>query len=102
MARVSEGLSAILRTKRAEALISEAETIRDYPPGIERTAEAEKHVREAMLQKVFGNISPHEESHIFTILNCVMRCADARRRTAGHVIGVLPAPTGLPVGLSLY
>ena len=65
-------LAEILREMRADSLIREAETIRDYQPCPERNAQAEKHIREAMLLGALRTISPDVEHRIFTVLNFVM------------------------------
>jgi hypothetical protein len=65
-------LAGILRRMRAESLIRQAETIRDYPPGDERTHAAESHVRETMLQRTLANITRQEEYQIFSILHFLM------------------------------
>ncbi len=72
MVPVPESLAAILRTQRAEALISQAKLIRDYPESPERTREAERHVREALVQRALGNVTAQEEYRIFSLLSFVM------------------------------
>jgi hypothetical protein len=72
MALVPENLAAVLRRHRVNALIAEAEIIRDFPDGDERTCHAETHIREAMYQKVIGNITAEEQRRIFSILHLVM------------------------------
>ena len=65
-------LAGILRQMRAKCLIRQAETIRDYPPGDERTQAAKSHVRQMMLQRTLVNISQQEEFRILSILHFVM------------------------------
>jgi hypothetical protein len=68
MTDVQENLAAILRTKRAEALIAQAQIIRHYPDDSDRIEEAGKHIRETTLQRALGVITAEEEYRIFSIL----------------------------------
>lgn len=69
---MEEQLGSILRDMRADALVREAQAIRDYPECRERIDAAEKHVREARLQRILGNLSAEEEHRIFSLLNFAM------------------------------
>ncbi len=69
---MAESLSHLLRNQRAQALLSQARTIRDYPECEERTREAGAHVREAMLQRVLGNLTDREQHRVFSILAFAM------------------------------
>ena len=69
---MAEHLSHLLRKQRSDALLRQAEAIRDYPDCEERIQEAETHVREAMLQRALGNLSDAERYRIFSILSFVM------------------------------
>ena len=69
---MSETLTSVLRRHRAGALIAEAEVIRESADGADRTREAERHVREAMLQRVLGNLTAEEECRILSLLHFVM------------------------------
>lgn len=66
---MAESLSSTLRAMRADSLLRQVETIRDYAPGRERTAEAERYIREAMLQYNLGTITHEERYRIFSILS---------------------------------
>jgi len=48
--------------------LAAAELIRDYPEGADRTAEAERYVRQIMLEFTVGTISDDERSRILAIL----------------------------------
>ena len=69
---MAEHLSHILRKQRSDALLRQAETIRDYGDCEQHTREAETHVREAMLQRALGNLTDAEQYRIFSILSFVM------------------------------
>ena len=57
---------------RAASLVRQVETIRDYPAGHERIAEAEKYIREAMLQHTLDMITEEEKYRILSILHFAM------------------------------
>jgi hypothetical protein len=65
-------LSRRLRRVQIEAMVRQAEIIRDYLPGDERDREARQHVRSARIERTLGNITAEEESRIFTLLSFVM------------------------------
>ena len=65
-------LADILHGLRFDALLRQAETIRDHPAGADRTDFAMTAVREARLLRTLGTISQREEYRIFTILHFVM------------------------------
>jgi hypothetical protein len=71
-------LGSILRQMRADCLIREAETIRDWPNGEERTEYAARHLREARLHNVLGSLTEREQYRIYSILSFAMP-ADAPR-----------------------
>ena len=66
------GLSGRLRQRRADALSSDAEVIRDWQKGTERTEQAEMMIREAMYRRTIGRITHAEESRVFSILAFAM------------------------------
>jgi hypothetical protein len=72
MVLVPEKLASLLRRHRTNALIAEAEIIRDFRDGDERTCQAENYIREAMYQQVIGNITAEERCRIFSILHFAM------------------------------
>ena len=65
-------LSVILRHRRVDALFADAEVIRDYPEGPERTVQAELLIREAMYQRAVRRITHEEASRVYSILSFVM------------------------------
>ncbi len=67
-----ENLASVLHNQRIASLIGQAETIAGWPNGSQREEYAKRHVREARLLRVLGNISQQEEYQIFTILSFVM------------------------------
>ncbi len=62
-------LRSLLRDRHAQHFLADAELIRDYPDGPDRTAEAERHVRQAMLDFTLGAITDEERGKIFDILS---------------------------------
>ena len=69
---MSESLAKVLHDHRVDALIAEAEFIRDWPDSSERIEEATVLIREAMLRCTTGRISHAEESRVFSILSFAM------------------------------
>lgn len=69
---MADHLGDILRKMRADALVRESQAIRDYPASTERSEAAEKHVREARLQRILGNLTAEEEHRIFSLLSFAM------------------------------
>jgi hypothetical protein len=65
-------LAHVLRQRRLEALVAEAQTVRDWPDGPERMEEAQMLIREAMYRCAIDRISQDEESRIFSILAFAM------------------------------
>jgi hypothetical protein len=65
-------LVSILRQMRADCMTSEAEAIRDWPEGEDRTYNAMRHLREARLQNVLGNLTEQEQYRIYSILSFAM------------------------------
>jgi hypothetical protein len=57
---------------RVDCMVAEAETIRDWPEGEDRTDYAMRHLREARLHNVLGNLSQQEQYRIFSILSFAM------------------------------
>jgi hypothetical protein len=71
-----DSLALILRCRREQHLIADAEIVRGHPDATERLDYARRLVREAMLQCVLGNISQETESRVFTILAFAMPIYD--------------------------
>ncbi len=69
---MSASLAKVLHGHRVDALISEAQLIRDWPESPERIEEATMLIREAMLRCTTGHISHAEESRVFSILSFAM------------------------------
>lgn len=67
-----EYLSLSLKQRRRESLIADAEFIRDWPVAVERINEAQKLIREAMLQCTLGHITQGDEYRIYSILSFAM------------------------------
>ena len=65
----NESLRGLLHQRHAQARVDAAELIRDFPDCPERTAEAERFVREAMLEFTLGTITDEERRKILEILN---------------------------------
>ena len=65
----NESLRGLLHQRHLQARIDSAELIRDFPDGPERTAEAERFVREAMLESTLGTITDEERATILEILS---------------------------------
>jgi hypothetical protein len=64
----NDSLGGLLHERHVQARISTAELIRDYSDCPERTAEAERFVREAMLEFTLGRITDDERTKILDIL----------------------------------
>lgn len=64
----SSSLRSRLRERRVLGLLADAEFIRDHPDSPERTAEAERFVRETMLQFTMGAITDEERARIHELL----------------------------------
>jgi hypothetical protein len=65
-------LAQAVRNQREAALIHQAETIRDWRPGRERTEQAMIHVRLALWEQGIGRISSETQHRIYSVLNFVM------------------------------
>ena len=61
----SSPLRSLLRDRHVQHFLADAEFIRDYLDGPDRTAEAERHVRQAMLEFTVGTITDEERGKIF-------------------------------------
>jgi hypothetical protein len=72
-----ESLAILLRRRREQHLIADAEFVRDHAEAADRLEYARSLVREAMLQCVLGNISQETESRVFTVLSFAMPIYDA-------------------------
>jgi hypothetical protein len=59
-----------------EHLIRSAETIRDWPVASEQLYQAIIFIREAMYHRMLENISPAEQSRVFSILSFAMPPSD--------------------------
>jgi hypothetical protein len=64
----NHSLRGLLREQHVRARIEAAELIRDYPDSPERVAEAERQVRQVMLEFTVGAISDEERNRILEIL----------------------------------
>jgi hypothetical protein len=62
-------LAETLRRRRFEAMQGDAEFVRNHPVGHERTAEAERLVREAMYEHALGRLAAAERDRILAILS---------------------------------
>ncbi len=62
-------LRALLRERRVQAYVANAECIRDYPDCPERTVEAERLIREIMVELSVGTVTDEERGKIFDILS---------------------------------
>ena len=67
-----ERLAKVLHEHRIDALIAEAELIRDWPDTPDRTEHATLLIRDAMIRCATGRISHAEESRVFSILAFAM------------------------------
>ena len=76
---MSDSLAVLLRRRREQNLIADAELVRDHPDATERLDYARRLVREAMLQCVLGNIGQETETRVFTILAFAMPIYDGDR-----------------------
>ena len=65
-------LREALRELHADALIRQAETIRDWPAGRERHEQAEIHVRFALWENTMGRISQATQSRVFSLLHIAL------------------------------
>lgn len=75
-----DSLAAILRRRREQNLIADAEIIRVHPDVTERLDYARRLIREAMLQSVRGNIGRETEARVFSILSFAMPIYDGAAR----------------------
>ena len=64
----NDSLRALLHERHVQARVDAAELIRDFSDCAERTVEAERFVREAMLEFTLGRISDDERIRILDIL----------------------------------
>lgn len=62
-------LRRLLHERRVQARAADAEFIRGYPACLERTAEAERFVRDTMLAFTLGTITDDERRRILEILS---------------------------------
>jgi hypothetical protein len=69
---MSPSLARVLHEQRLQALVREAETVRDWPDGQDRMHEAQMLIREVMYRCAIQRISQDEESRIFSILAFAM------------------------------
>ena len=76
---MSDSLAVLLRRRREQHLIADAEIVRDHPDATERLDYARRLVREAMLQCVLGSIGQETETRVFTILAFAMPIYDGAR-----------------------
>jgi hypothetical protein len=72
----SPSLSEVLRLRRTNALLPDAQLIRQYPEGAERNEQARRFAREAIQLSAVNMISGEEHDRIIAILSATMR-ADA-------------------------
>ncbi len=69
---VLDSLANALHRHQVEALIAEADLIRDWPEGSDRTDQAIVLIREAMVRCATGRITQADESRVFSILSFAM------------------------------
>jgi hypothetical protein len=67
----SPPLSEVLRLRRTNALLADAQPIRQYPEGTERDDQARRFVREPMLFFALKNITSEERDRLTEILSFV-------------------------------
>lgn len=77
MTKEQPSLGKILRRRRSDLLLGDAEIIRDFPEGGERSHFAEMLIREAMVQQVLGNIDQETQYRVCSILAFAMPEPDA-------------------------
>lgn len=65
-------LKQALADLHADAMVRQAETIRDWPAGEERTKQAEVHVRAALLDQIHGHIAEDVLCRVYSVLSFVM------------------------------
>src|SRR3972149_1075595 len=65
-------LSQTLDQQYEELLVRQAETIRDWSAGPERTQQAEIHIRTALLDQLRGRVSQDVLFRVYTTLNFAM------------------------------
>lgn len=69
---MAASLAERLHALHVEHLIRAAETIRDWPTNYERLEQAQRHIREAILNCTLGRITLAEESVLFSLLSFAM------------------------------
>jgi hypothetical protein len=72
-----ESLAILLRHRREEHLVADAQFVRDHPDSTERLDYARRIIRDAMLQCVLGSISQEAETRVLTVLSFAMPIYDA-------------------------
>ena len=65
-------LAQALQNQHEATVIRQAETIRDWRPGPERTAQAEMHVRSVLWEQCRGRISQAVQHRVYSVLSFVM------------------------------
>jgi hypothetical protein len=65
-------LAQALQEQHETTVIRQAETIRDWRPGPERTKQAETHVRTVLWEQSIGRISQATQYRVYSILSFVM------------------------------
>jgi hypothetical protein len=66
---MTETLGEVLRRFRIETLVRQAEIIRDFSDGEERTKEAAKLIYTVMYEHALGRLTPSEKSRILEIVD---------------------------------
>jgi hypothetical protein len=67
-----QSLGAVLRQRQSNSLVADAEIIRDFHAGDERTHQAQMLIREALVQQVLGNIDQETQYRVNSILAFAM------------------------------
>ena len=65
----NESLRGLLHERHVQARVGSAELIRDFPDCPDRTTEADRFVRETMLEFTLGTITDEERVRILEILS---------------------------------
>ena len=66
---MGDTLAEILHRRQIEALVHQAETIRDHPPGEERSRRARKLIYAVMLDHALGRLTNAEREQILSLLD---------------------------------
>lgn len=77
MAKELLSLGKMLKERRQENLITDANVIASYPDNVERTNHAAMLIRETMLMRTLGNIDHDTQYRVFSILSFAMPEPDA-------------------------